>query len=104
VYDWLSEVSRIMKFHMDYSEESHHDTLVRNPSIQLSLSIQNAMGYNGDAHPRSFGAKISWISLQVRNCVVLMTMAASLKVPDPENIPNRISGLEDAGKSGHNIM
>ncbi len=87
-----------MKFHVDYSEESHHDTLIRNPSIQLCLSIQNSLGYNGEGQPRYFAAKLGWISLQIRNCIVLMTMAASMKVPDEENPQKKISCLEDAGK------
>lgn len=95
-YDWLTEVSRVLKFILDYSEEAHHDTLIRNPSVQLCLSIQNSLGYKGDGHPRAFSAKLAWISLQIRNCVVLMTMAANMKVPDPEQ-QKKISGLEDAG-------
>lgn len=96
-YDWLNEVSRLMKFHVDYSEESHHDTLIRNPSVQLCLSIQNSLGYKGDKRPREFGAKLAWISLQIRNCVVLMTMAVNMKVPDMEQ-QKKVSGLEDAGE------
>src|SRR5690349_2144550 len=82
-FDLVSEVSKTLKFNVDYSEESHHDTLIRNPSIQLSLSLQNAMGYSGDGHERTFGSKIAWASLQLRNCVVLMTMAVNIKVPIP---------------------
>jgi mediator of RNA polymerase II transcription subunit 16 len=99
--DLLSDVARVLNFHVDYSEEAHHDTLVRNPSIQLCLSVLNSLGYNGDLQPRKFGAKMAWISLQIRNCVVLMTMTTSLKFQDPEHPQNpqkKISGIEDAGK------
>lgn len=89
-------MSRVLKFHVDYSEESQHDILIRNPSIQLSLSIQNSLGYNGDTQSRSFGAKLAWVSLQIRNCVVVMTMA-SMKVSD-QSSREKISGFEDAGK------
>lgn len=101
ISDLLGEVSRVMKFYYDYSEESHHDTLIRNPSIQICLSMQNSLGFHGDAQPRSFGAKIAWLTMQVRNCVVLMTMAASMKMPDPDNPANKVSGLEDAGMSNY---
>jgi mediator of RNA polymerase II transcription subunit 16 len=96
-FDLVSEVSRTLKFNVDYSEESHHDTLIRNPSIQLSLSMQNALGYNGDSHNRTFGSKIAWTSLQLRNCVVLMTMAVNIKVPIPDQ-QRKVSGLEDPGR------
>jgi mediator of RNA polymerase II transcription subunit 16, fungi type len=91
-------VESALKFHVDYSEETHHDTLIRNPSIQVCLSTHNSLGYNGDPQPRKFGAKIGWISMQIRNCVVLMTMASSMKMAAPENPQKKISGLEDAGK------
>lgn len=82
---------------MDFSEESHHDNLVRNPSVQLCLSIQNSFGFNGDSKTRDFAAKCGWIGLQTRNCVVLMTMATSMKVPTDATQTKKISGLEDAG-------
>jgi mediator of RNA polymerase II transcription subunit 16 len=94
-YDWISEVSRVLKFGFDYSEETHHDTLIRNPSVQLSLSIQNSMGYRGDANRREFGGQMAWLILQLRNCVLLMTMTFSMKVPLPD-LSRKVSGLEDA--------
>ncbi|KFY20265.1 hypothetical protein V491_03862 [Pseudogymnoascus sp. VKM F-3775] len=94
-FNLVSEVSKTLKFNVDYSEESHHDSLIRNPSIQLSLSIQNALGYNGDAHKRTFESKIAWIGLQLRNCVVLITMAMNIRVPIPDQ-QKRVLGLEDS--------
>lgn len=96
-YDLQNEICRNMNFSVDYSDEAHHDTLIRNPSVQLSLIVQYSLGFNGDTQPRSFGANIAWISLQARNCVVLMTMASSMKVPDP-GPQKRIAILEDPGK------
>ncbi len=96
-YDLQSEICRNLSFSVDYSDESHHDTLIRNPSVQLCLTVQNSLGFYGDIKPRSFGAKIAWISLQARNCIVLMTMASSMKVPDP-GPQKRIAVLEDPGK------
>ena len=96
-YDLQSEICRALNFSVDYSEESHHDTLIRNPSVQLCLTVQNSLGFNGDTQSRSFGAQIAWISLQARNCIVLMTMASNMKVPDP-GPQKRIAILEDPGK------
>jgi mediator of RNA polymerase II transcription subunit 16 len=89
------ELYRILKVHVDYSEEAHYDVLIRNTTIQLCLSIQNSLGFKGEFQPRSFPGKFSWLVLQLRNIVVLVTMAANMKVPGPNN--ERTSPLEDPG-------
>lgn len=94
-YDWLIELSKILKVHVDYSEESHFDVLIRNTTIQLCLSIQQSLGFKGDFYPRTFGGKFSWIVLQLRNIVVVVTMAANMKVKGANNEPS--SPLEDPG-------
>lgn len=94
-YDWLIELSHLLKLHVDYSEEQHFDVLIRNTTIQLCLSIQNSLGYKGDFHPRVFIGKFSWIVLQLRNIVVLVTMAANMNVTGPNN--QKASPLEDPG-------
>jgi mediator of RNA polymerase II transcription subunit 16 len=94
-YDWLIELSRILKVHVDYSEESHYDVLIRNTTIQLCLSIQNSLGFQGDFRPRTFSGKFSWIVLHLRNLVVVVTMAANMKVKGQNNEPS--SPLEDPG-------
>ena len=96
-YDWLIELAIILKAHVDYSEEPHHDVLVRNTTIQLCLSIQNSLGFKGEFQARTFEGKFSWLVLQLRNIVVLVTMAANMKVPGPNN--ERTSPLEDPGLS-----
>lgn len=82
---------------VDYSEESHFDLLIRNTTIQLCLSIQQSLGFRGDFNPRTFSGKFSWIVLQLRNIVVVVTMAANMKVKGPNNEPS--SPLEDPGPS-----
>lgn len=94
-YDWLTELSRILKVHWDYSEETHHDVLVRNTTIQLHLCIQNSLGFKGEYNARTFSGKFAWLVLQLRNIVVLVTMAANLNVPGPHN--EKQSPLEDPG-------
>lgn len=88
-----------MNFSFDYSDESSHDTLMRNPAPQACLSVLNSLGYSGDTQPRRISAKLAWISLQVRNCVGFLTMANSVKLPDVRHPERKISGFEDAGKS-----
>ncbi|KAF4633171.1 hypothetical protein G7Y89_g4945 [Cudoniella acicularis] len=94
-YDWLVELSRILKTPVDYSEEQHFDTLIRNTTIQLCLCIQNSLGFHGEFNPRTFPGKFAWLVLQLRNIVVLVTMAANLNVPGGPNPNDRTSPLED---------
>ncbi|KAK2624763.1 hypothetical protein QTJ16_005956 [Diplocarpon rosae] len=94
-YDWLVELSRIMKVHADYSEETHHDVLVRNTTIQLCLSIQNSLGFKGEFHPRTFSGKLAWLVLQLRSVVVLTTMAANINFPGGPNAGEKTSPLDD---------
>jgi mediator of RNA polymerase II transcription subunit 16 len=96
-YDWLIELSHLLKLHVDYSEEQHFDVLIRNTTIQLCLSIQNSLGFKGDFQPRVFIGKFSWLVLQLRNIVVLVTMAANMNVTGPNN--QKASPLEDPGSS-----
>jgi mediator of RNA polymerase II transcription subunit 16 len=93
--DWLMELYRIIKVPMDYSEETHYDLLIRNTTIQLCHSIQSSLGFKGNLQPRGFSSKFGWLVLQLRNIVVLVTMAANMKVPAPNN--ERKTPLEDPG-------
>ncbi|RKF72818.1 Mediator of RNA polymerase II transcription subunit 16 [Golovinomyces cichoracearum] len=93
-YEWLMELSRILKLHVDYSDDSHHDQLVRNTTIQLCLSIQSSLGFKGESNARVFSGKNAWIVLQLRNIVVLVTMAANLVVPGIST-NEKVSPLED---------
>lgn len=93
------ETCRILKFSVDFSEESQHDNLVRNPSIQFCLSIRSSWGFHGNSKARDFSAQLAWVGLQTRNCVVLFTMATSMKVPLDAAQTRKISGIEDSGES-----
>lgn len=73
IYDWLLELGRIVKLTVDYSEDQHYDNLIRNSTIQLILGIQQSLGFNGEDRPRTFSGKYSWIALQLRNIVVLLS-------------------------------
>lgn len=95
VQDLVTELIRILKIQIDYSEEIHHDSLVRNGSLQYCLSIMNALGFRGDFHPRSFQGKFSMLFLNVRNVVVLITIASNT----PVTVREKLSPLDDPGKS-----
>ncbi|KAF5626550.1 mediator of rna polymerase ii transcription subunit 16 [Fusarium tjaetaba] len=91
VQDLVTELIRILKIQIDYSEEIHHDSLVRNGSLQYCLSIMNALGFRGDFHPRSFQGKFSMLFLNVRNVVVLITIASNT----PVTVREKLSPLDD---------
>ncbi|KAL3428047.1 RNA polymerase II mediator complex subunit sin4-like protein [Phlyctema vagabunda] len=95
VFDWPSELTRMLKSNVDYSEEAHYDPLIRNTVIQLCLSIQVSLGFNGEFLPRSFAGKFGWVVLQLRSIVVLVTMAANVKVPPGPNNGKGMSPLEN---------
>ena len=96
-YDWLTELSRILNLKSDYSEETHHDVLVRNTTIQLCLCIQNSLGFKGEFNSRTFSGKFAWLVLQLRNIVVLVTMAANLNVTQGGPNTEKTTPLEDPG-------
>lgn len=64
--------------------------------IQLCLSIQNSLGFTGEFNARKFAGKFSWLVLQLRNTVVLVTMAANMKVPGPTH-DTKSTPLDDPG-------
>jgi mediator of RNA polymerase II transcription subunit 16, fungi type len=66
---------RMMRVQVDYSEEPHHDTLVRNQLLQLCLSVLNHLGWNGEFQERSFRSKMAMFALNLRNIVILITIA-----------------------------
>lgn len=95
-YDWLIELSRSLKVNVDYSEDTHTDSLIRNTTIQLTLCIQNSLGFQGEFNPRRFGGKLGWLILQLRSIVVFVTMASSVKRSEgPSGEPT--SPLDDPG-------
>lgn len=89
--EWVSELIRILKIQVDYSEEMHHDTLMRNSPLQSCLSIMNSLGFRGVAQKRSFQSKFAWVNLNVRNVVVLITLASNT----PVTVRDKMSPLDE---------
>lgn len=83
----------MLKVPVDYSEESHHDKLVRNSHLQMCLSIIDHLGFNGQYQPRAFGGKFSTLALNTRNVVILITIASNT----PPGIREKISPLDEPG-------
>ncbi|KLU84072.1 hypothetical protein MAPG_03117 [Magnaporthiopsis poae ATCC 64411] len=100
-YDWVMEVARMLKIHIDYSEEAHHDQLVRNHHLQLCLSILHHMGLYGEFNPRSFGGKFGAVALGVRSIVILITIASHTYKADklvPLDEPDVVDALATGSK------
>jgi len=95
-HDWTMELSRLVKLVVDYTEETHNEALIRNATIQLTLSIQNSLGFHGEFRSRSFSGKLAWIILQLRNIVVLVTVASNVR---PGSNNESTSPLDDPGES-----
>lgn len=81
----------MLKISVDYSEEAHHDQLVRNHNLQLCLSILNHLGFRGEFQPRSFGGKFAMLTLNVRNIVILITIANNM----PLKVKEKLSPLDE---------
>lgn len=81
----------MLKIAVDYSEEAHHDQLVRNHNLQLCLSILNHLGFHGEFQPRSFGGKFAMLTLNVRNIVILITIANNM----PLKVKEKLSPLDE---------
>ncbi|GAB0136152.1 hypothetical protein EsDP_00004464 [Epichloe bromicola] len=91
VLDWVSELIRILKIQVDYSDETHHDALMRNLSLQFCLGIMNSLGFRGESLKRSFQSKFAMIDLNLRNVVILITLASNT----PLNVREKMSPLDE---------
>lgn len=91
VKDWVTEMARMLKAAVDYSEEMHHDALVRNTSLQLCLSVMNHLGFQGEFRPRAYIGKFSLLSLNIRNIVILITIASNT----PHTMREKLSPLDE---------
>jgi mediator of RNA polymerase II transcription subunit 16 len=94
IQDWISEMIKILKIQVDYSEELHHDSLMRNSPLQSCLSIMNSLGFKGEAQARSFQGKFAMVYLNARNVVVLITLASNMPVTARE----KMSPLDEPGR------
>lgn len=93
--DWISEIIRILNMQVDYSEETHHDTLMRNAPLQHCLGILGSLGFRGEFRKRSFQSKFAMLSLNMRNVVILITLASNT----PMTLREKISPLDEPGES-----
>lgn len=95
IHDWMSEFIKILKIQVDYSEELHHDTLIRNTTLQSCLSMMNSLGFRGEQAGRSFQSKFAMLNLNLRNIVILITLSSNT----PITFKKEMSPLDEPGMS-----
>lgn len=91
VYTWVRSVSNMVKALVDYSEETYHDQLVRNHPLAFCLSIMNHLGFHAEAKPRDFCGKFAMLTLNLRNVVLLITIANNA----PGSLKEKLNPLDD---------
>lgn len=73
----MNELVRLLKITVDYSEETPHDQLIRNHQMQICCSLLHHLGWKGEYKPRDFSSKLALVMLNLRNIVILITMATN---------------------------
>ncbi|KJZ78400.1 hypothetical protein HIM_02438 [Hirsutella minnesotensis 3608] len=91
IKDWITEIIRILKIQVDYSEEMHHDSLMRNSPLQACFSIMNSLGFRGEWRRRKFQSKLATLDLNIRNVVILITLASNT----PVTVREKMSPLDE---------
>jgi mediator of RNA polymerase II transcription subunit 16, fungi type len=91
---WVTEMVKMLRIAVDYTEELPHDNLVRNSSLQLCLSTLNHLGWKGEFQPRTFRGKLAMLALNLRNIVIVMTIASN----GPPGVSKDKSPLDETGK------
>jgi mediator of RNA polymerase II transcription subunit 16 len=76
------ELVRMLKLTVDYSADAKNsDNLVRNNNLHLCFAILNHLGFRGEFKPRTFGGKFAMLALNIRNIVILISIASTSTTP-----------------------
>jgi mediator of RNA polymerase II transcription subunit 16 len=90
--EWISELIRILKIQVDFTEDTSHE-MMRNGNLQACLSIMHSLGFKGESQPRSFQSKFAMLCLNVRNVVMLISIASNTSI-----VREKVSPLDEPGK------
>jgi mediator of RNA polymerase II transcription subunit 16 len=99
-FDLATEVVAMLKIAVDYSEDAHHDNLVRNAPLQMMFSVINHLGFHGQYKPRSFCGKFAWLALNARNIIILVTIASNT----PITVREKLSPLDESGMPPNSLF
>lgn len=89
--DWATELVRILKLQVDYVDETQHDALMRNAQLQACFSIMSSLGFKGEFTPRTFQSKFANVNLNIRNVVILISLASNT----PVSVKEKMSPLDE---------
>lgn len=96
LYDLVSTLVFLLSINVDYSEEAHHDQLVRNIQLQFVMSLLSHFGFKGEFKPRYFNGRFAMLGLNVRNIVILITLASNSPM---HPIKEKITPLDEPGEN-----
>ena len=85
----------MLKISVDYSEDNALDNIVRNTLLQQCMSIMQNLGFNGENKLRSIPSKFSKVALNVRDTIILITLAKNA----PVAYRDKMSPLDEHGKT-----
>ncbi|KAK7714166.1 Mediator of RNA polymerase II transcription subunit 16 [Diaporthe eres] len=80
LHDLVSTLVYMLNINVDYSEDSHHDALIRNLQMQTVLGLLNHLGFRGEFKSRSFISKFAMLGLSIRHIVILITLASNSSI------------------------
>jgi mediator of RNA polymerase II transcription subunit 16 len=83
---WVRELVNMLKITVDYTEDTHHDQLVRNVLLQHCFSVINHLGYRGDFKARSPSGKFAMLALGLRNIFLFITIASNANAAFKEKL------------------
>ncbi|KAK4044534.1 hypothetical protein C8A01DRAFT_31320 [Parachaetomium inaequale] len=87
---WVKEMVNMLKINVDYSENSHHEQLVKNILLQHCLGIISHLSFRGDFKPRLHGGKFAMLALGVRSVFLVITVANT-----PMGMKEKLNPLDD---------
>jgi mediator of RNA polymerase II transcription subunit 16 len=99
----------MLKVTVDYSEDTHHDQLIRNTLLQLCFSVLNQLSFRGEFKPRSLTGKFASLALGVRNIFVVITVASNSPIGYKDKLiplddPEVVDAVVGCTKWGYSLL
>lgn len=91
--DMLQELIKILKVQVDYTEDQPNDNIMRNHTLHTCMSMLQSLGFRGRLKRLSFCGKMAFINLNIRNSILLTTMAMN----SPPPLRERMNPLDEHG-------
>ncbi|KAI1807196.1 mediator complex, subunit Med16 [Daldinia bambusicola] len=108
--EWVKTQVQQMKIHIDYTEDSQHDNLIKNGILQVCFSIMNYLGWRGDFKTRQGWGKLALLALNLRN-VIIMSHLSNSQIPihnkttiTPLDEPEAVNALAGCVKWSNDLL